>query len=110
LAAPFNDEHARLPFDQRCLIALCAPRPILLPCAIENLWANPAGQFETRQAADPVYRLVAGVGLGTREKPEIGKLLASRLGYFIRSGKHSMNAVDWAAWLDDADIWLRPKQ
>jgi dienelactone hydrolase len=106
----FNDEPARLPFDQHCLIALCAPRPVLLSCATDDVWANPAGQFEMLQAADPVYRLVAGDGLGAQGKPEIGRLLPGRLGYFIRSGKHSMNGVDWAAWLDYADLWLRPNQ
>ena len=34
-------------------------------------------------------------------------LLPSRLGYFIRAGKHSMNGEDWAAWLDYADRWLK---
>ena len=106
----FNDEPARLPFDQHCLIALCAPRPVLLSCATEDLWANPAGQFEMLRAADPVYRLLAGDGLGTKQKPEAGKLVPSRLGYFIREGKHSMNAADWAAWLDYADLWLRAKR
>jgi hypothetical protein len=105
----FNDEPARLPFDQHCLIALCAPRPVLLSCATEDLWSNPAGQFNLLRAADPVYRLVAGDGLGAPEKPAVGQLLSSRLGYFIREGRHSMNAVDWAAWLDYADIWLRAK-
>jgi dienelactone hydrolase len=106
----FNDQPARLPFDQHCLIALCAPRPVLLSCASEDLWANPAGQFEMLRAADRVYRLLAGDGLGAQEKPEIGRLLPSRLGYFIRDGKHSMNGVDWAAWLDYADLWLRAKR
>jgi len=105
----FNEEPARLPFDQHCLIALCAPRPVLLSCAMEDLWANPFGQFEMLQAADPVYRLVAGDGLGAQQQPPAGKLLSSRLGYFIREGKHSMNKVDWAAWLDYADRWLRVK-
>jgi len=106
----FNDEPARLPLDQHCLIALCAPRPVLLSCATEDLWANPQGQFAMLRAADPVYRLLAKDGLGSDHVPETGKLLPSRLGYFIREGKHSMNAVDWAAWLDYADLWLRAKR
>ena len=103
----FNDAPDKLPFDQHALIALCAPRPVLLSNATEDLWANPAGQFEMLRAADPVYRLVAGDGLGTTAMPEVGKLLPSRLGYFIRAGKHSMSGEDWAAWLDYADRWLR---
>jgi hypothetical protein len=105
----FNNKPARLPFDQHCLVALCAPRPVLFSCATEDLWANPAGQFEMLRAADPVYHLVAGDGLGAQQQPEVGKLLSSRLGYFIRAGRHSMNATDWAAWLDYADVWLCAK-
>ena len=81
---------------------------MLLSCATEDHWANPAGQFDMLRAADPVYRLIAGDGLGAKEMPEVGKLLSSRLGYFIRAGKHSMSAEDWAAWIDYADKWMKP--
>ena len=103
----FNDAPARLPFDQHALIALCAPRPVLLSNATEDKWANPPGQFEMLRAADPVYRLVAGDGLGAEKMPEVGVLLNSRLGYFIREGKHSMTTPDWKVWLDFADKWLK---
>jgi hypothetical protein len=35
--------------------------------------------------------------------PEIGKLLNSRLGYYIREGQHSMTSADWNAFCDFAD-------
>lgn len=104
---PFGAAPEKLPFDQHELIALCAPRPVLVSCAVEDGWSNPPGQFEALQAAHPVYQLVAGDGLGAAVAPEVGKLLASRLGYFIRPGKHSMTGEDWKAWLDYADRWLR---
>jgi len=103
----FNGEPERLPFDQHELIALCAPRPVMLSCAAEDLWANPAGQFAMLRAADPVYKLVAGDGLGATQAPEISQALPSRLGYYIRPGKHSMTREDWAVWLDYADKWMR---
>ena len=103
----FNDAPEKLPFDHHSLIALCAPRPVLLSNAKEDVWANPAGQFEMLREADPVYQLVAKDGLGSKEMPELGKLLPSRLGYFIREGEHSMTRQDWAAWLDYADVWLK---
>ena len=56
----FNDQPERLPFDQNCLVALVAPRPVLFSNAVEDTWANPDGQFEVLQAADPVYRLLEG--------------------------------------------------
>ena len=104
---PFGEAPEKLPFDQHELIALCAPRPVLISCAVEDVWSNPPGQFEMLKAADPVYKLLAGDGLGAETAPEVGKLLASRLGYYIRPGKHSMTADDWKVWLDYADKWLR---
>ncbi len=104
---PFGATPETLPLDQHELIALCAPRPVLVSCAVEDAWSNPAGQFAMLKAAEQVYQLVAGDGLGAPTAPEVGKLLASRLGYFIRPGKHSMTGEDWKAWLDYADQWLR---
>jgi hypothetical protein len=99
----FNEQPDRLPFDQHCLIALCAPRPVLLPNALEDQWANPKGQFEMLQAANPVYRLLGAGGLEAKEMPETGKLVDSTLGYYIRPGKHSMTKADWKVFLDYAD-------
>jgi hypothetical protein len=103
----FAEDVERLPFDQHCLIAMCAPRPVLLSNATEDLWANPSGQFAMLRAAAPVYQLYHPDALASDEMPEVGQLLKSRLGYFIRPGKHAMTAVDWAAWLDYADQWLK---
>ena len=102
----FNLEPAKLPFDQHCLVALCAPRPVLFTNAMEDSWANPDGQFEVLKAADPVYRMLDAGGLEAKERPAIGKLVDSKLGYFIREGKHSMNRTDWKAFLDFADKHL----
>ncbi|MFN6051094.1 MAG: acetylxylan esterase, partial [Planctomycetia bacterium] len=47
----FNAQPARIPFDQNCLVAICAPRPVLFTNAVEDTWANPDGQFEVLKAA-----------------------------------------------------------
>ena len=104
----FNQDPTKLPFDQHALVALCAPRPVLFTNAVEDQWANPDGQFEMLRAAEPVYKLLGAGGLESRERPAVGKLSAGRLGYFIRDGKHSMNRVDWRAFLDYADAQLQP--
>lgn len=106
----FNDEVERLPFDQHELIALVAPRPVLLTNAVEDTWANPAGQFEMLRAADKVYRFLGAGGLEADQMPETGKLLDSKLGYYIRPGRHSMGRQDWEVFLDFADKHLGPKQ
>ena len=76
---------------------------MLLSNATEDTWANPAGQFEMLQAAEPVYRLFAPNALAASQMPPTGTLLESRLGYYIRPGKHSMTAGDWKIFLDFAD-------
>ena len=103
----FSEKTNRLPFDQNCLIALCAPRPVLLPNAEEDLWANPSGQLEMAKAASPVYKLLGVEGIATDAKPEINKLIDSRLGYFIRPGKHAMARADWEVFVAYCDKYLK---
>jgi hypothetical protein len=99
----FNDTPERLPFDQHCLAALCAPRPVLFSNAQEDQWANPSGQFAVLQAADPVYRFLGVEGLAAKQMPPLGQLVDSRLGYYIREGRHSMTADDWEVFMNFAD-------
>ena len=39
--------------------------------------------------------------------PEENRLIASRLGYWVRPGKHDMTPDDWKAYLAFADKWLK---
>lgn len=105
----FNDDTSKLPFDQNCLVALCAPRPVLLTNALEDQWANPGGQFEVLQAAQPAYELYGAARPIVADKmPDTGKLASQRLGYWIRTGSHSMTPDDWKVFMDYADRWLKP--
>lgn len=106
----FNTQTDRLPFDQHTLVAMMAPRPVLLSNAVEDQWANPSGQFEMLKAAEPVYRLLGAGSLESAEMPPLEKLVSSPLGYYIRPGKHSMNRGDWAVFLDFADRHFKTKK
>lgn len=104
----FNDATDKLPFDQHALVSVCAPRPVLFTNAADDLWANPAGQFAVLKAATPVYEFLGADGLTAEKVPAPGdKLIDSRLGYWLRPGKHEMNPDDWAVWLAFADKWLK---
>jgi hypothetical protein len=106
----FNIQPDRLPFDQNCLIALCAPRAVLLGAAVEDTWANPAGAFDMLKSADKVYRFLGADGLAEQTMPETNRLVDSNLGFFIRPGKHSMTKQDWQFFLDFADQrWGKPR-
>ena len=61
---------------------------------------------ELLQAAEPVYLLTGGGKVAAKEMPPIGQLVDSRLGYFIRAGRHSMGADDWRAFLAFAEKHL----
>lgn len=80
---------------------------MLFTAATGDQWSNPAGQFQVMQAADPVYRFLGADGLAAKESPPVGKLVASRLGYYLREGGHSMTADDWRVFMDYADSQWR---
>lgn len=102
----FNNHPDRLPFDQHCLVALCAPRPVLFTNGREDTWINPEGQFEVLRAAAPVYRLLGVDDFAATNLPPDDQLIDSRLGYFLRPGGHSLRPGDWKAFLDFADKHL----
>jgi hypothetical protein len=102
----FNDQPQRLPFDQNCLIALCAPRPVLIGAATEDKFTYPGGAFKMLQGANGAYRLAGAEGLAADTMPGVNQLVDSNPGYFIRPGEHSMTRGDWKFFLDYADKHL----
>lgn len=81
-----------LPFDQHVLLALIAPRPLLLTCGLDDAWANPVGTVQAAWAAREVYRLL-GAG--------------DALAVALRPGGHALTEADWA-WLDRGPPWRSP--
>lgn len=71
-----------LPIDQHELMAMLAPRPLLVANAEDDLWANPEGQLEALDEAGELYRFF-GVYEGTAT--------------YSRPGGHHMGRPDWDA-------------
>ena len=83
---------AELPFDQHALLALIAPRALLLTEANEDAWANLEGTALSHRAAGEVYKL-----LGAERESELR----------FREGRHAHTWEDWVTFLNFADARLR---
>ena len=59
-----------LPVDAHMLVALIAPRPLLLQTGNTDYWSDPKGEFLSAAAAEPVYNLYGLKGPGTNIMPE----------------------------------------
>ncbi|MEI7730986.1 MAG: acetylxylan esterase [Verrucomicrobiota bacterium] len=105
----YATNEAALPMDQHELAALIAPRPLLITSATQDLWSDPKGEFLGGLGADPVYRLLGTDGLACKEWPGAGQLVDSRIGYFLRVGKHDVTLEDWQAMVTYADKHFRKK-
>ncbi len=104
----FGGHEEQLPFDQHCLVALCAPRAVLFTNGEQDQWADPAGQFDVLAAATPVYRLLGSEGLPDGTSPKDGVLVGAQLNYYVRNAPHLVDKQYWGIFMDFADRVLPP--
>jgi hypothetical protein len=90
----------QLPFDAHMLVALIAPRPLLLQTGDKDGWSDPRGEFLSAVAAGPVYRLLGRQDLGTEQMPTAGQPILNTLGYYMHEGGHGTIPSDWGLFLN----------
>jgi hypothetical protein len=95
----FADDVSRMPVDSHLLIALIAPRPLLLQTGDADFWADPKGEFLAAVAASPVYWLLGKKGLDAEEMPKAGEAILSPVGYVMHKGGHGPLPEDWPVFL-----------
>lgn len=95
----FAEHVDRLPVDANMLVALMAPRPVLLQTGNKDFWSDPKGEFLAAAAAGHVYRLLGKQGLDTDQMPPAGTGIFHTIGYFMHDGGHGTIPSDWDQYL-----------
>lgn len=105
----FYDHEDALPMDGHMLLALIAPRPVLLQTGAYDNAADPKGEFLAEVAAGPVYRLLGAQDLGTTSWPPSAPVL-NDLGYTMNGAGHGPAPGDWDIYLAFLKTHLNPER
>ena len=98
----------KAPMDANLLIALVAPRPLLLQTGTTDDWSDPKGEFLAEVAAGQVYKLLGKEDLGTDVWPGAGQFISHDLAYYMHEGGHGMVPGDWAIYVEFLKKHLHP--
>jgi len=98
--AKYGDDPGQSPVDAHMLVALMAPRPLLLQTGTTDNWSDPKGEFLAAVAAAPVYELLGKKGLQTETMPAAGVPILHDLGYFMHEGGHGALPGDYDIFLN----------
>lgn len=96
------------PVDAHSLVALCAPRPLLVNGGTTSSWADPYGQYLSVREATPVYELLGKPGLVMPDpKPETDKAyIEGTLAYRYHNGGHT-DAPEWPFFFQFANRHIK---
>lgn len=97
------------PMDAHMLLALIAPRPVLLQTGDTDSWSDPKGEFLAAVAAGPVYKLLSKDGLDTDAWPAAKIPILHDIGYYMHEGGHGMVPSDWDIYLQFLKMHLHPE-
>ncbi len=100
----------KAPFDANMLVALVAPRPLLLQTGNSDYWSDPKGEFLAAVAAGPVYKLLGKDPLDTDVWPAAKQSIFHDLAYYMHDGGHGMVPTDWDIYIQFLKMHLHPEQ
>lgn len=91
-----------LEFDQHFLIAASAPRYVLVASAVDDLWADPASEYDSCRFASPGFEIYGINGLVSKDtEAEINKSYDNgHIGYHKRYGTHFLSREDWNFYMN----------
>ena len=95
------------PVDAHSLLALCAPRPVLINGGTRSSWTDPYGMYLTTLYATPVYELLGTNGIVmSDQKPVVDKAyISGGVAFRYHDGGHT-DAPEWPAFFEFADRFI----
>ena len=88
----FSSDASVLPFDQHMLLALIAPRYVMIGAAIEDVWADNEGQLLSCQLASKAWGYYGKGGLSA-------DLDSGEVAFYTRGGSHFLSREDWQRYM-----------
>lgn len=91
--AAFGGKDRTITIDQHHLIAMIAPRPVLIGAGRRDQWGDPHGSYRALVGASPAYELF-GAPPFTQDSLKT-QAANGPLSFYMRSGLHGIHSEDW---------------
>ena len=98
--AYWADKMTEMPMDAHMLVALIAPRPLLLQTGTTDNWSDAKGEWLALVEAKEVYQLLGADVPPTDEFPAADQPYYTTLGYAMHEGGHGVLPQDWTYYLE----------
>lgn len=95
-----------MPMDAHMVVALIAPRPLLLQTGSTDTWSDPTGEWLSAIEASPVYALFGKDNVSGMEMPGPDQPIYHTLGYVMHDGGHGTVPADWKYYLEFMKMYL----
>ena len=98
--AYWGDKLTQMPMDAHMLVALIAPRPLLLQTGSTDIWSDPMGEWLALIEGRKVYQLLGKDVPAGNELPAADQPIYTTLGYVMHEGGHGIQPQDWDYYLE----------
>lgn len=98
--AYWGDKLTQMPMDAHMLVALIAPRPLLLQTGSTDIWSDPLGEWLALIEGRKVYQLLGKDVPTGDEFPAADQPIYTTLGYVMHEGGHGIQPQDWDYYLE----------
>ena len=96
----WGDKVHEMPVDAHMLVALIAPRPLLLQTGSTDTWSDPKGEWLALVEGRKVYQLLGQDVPTADEMPAPDQPYYTTLGYVMHEGGHGIMPQDWTYYLE----------